>query len=222
MNNYAIKYRPGAGGEFLLCMIEGLDRGIVVEPDENNRYVGTHVDSWHQDLGMYFHHSGLVKNTTPKFNSLEQPDRHCMTFHQWNLDYIVQLKKLNAKVLIVDDTTIHSDILAYHKIPSYNKGSIKDQVLTQMQRYKEWAQYYSDNNLVMTYANRLLDIRTVEHDDFYDYSYEQLEEVLMWLSGVQLTDEWYEIFKTNTITNKGIINNYKEQFLKYAEMDNDT
>ena len=221
MNNYAIKYRPGAGGEFLICMIEGLDQGIIVEPDENNRYVGSHVNSWHQHMNSYWKCTGLKDNIAPRFSDMVEPDQHCMTFHQWTLDYIVQLRKKNTKVLVIEDNTIHSDILAYHKIPSYNKGNIENQ-LEQIDRYNIWAKEYSDNVMVSEYANRSLDIRTVNHDNFYDWSFDKLEEMLKWLAGVSLTKEWYEIFKVNTITNKGIINTYKDQFLKNAEMNNDT
>jgi hypothetical protein len=221
MNNYAIKYRPGAGGEFLICMIEGLDQGIIVEPDENNRYVGSHVSSWHQHMTNFWMSTGLKDNIAPRFSDMEEPDQHCMTFHQWTLDYIVQLRKKNTKVLVIEDNTLHSDILAYHKIPSYNKGSVEEQ-LRQIDRYNLWAKEYSDNVMVSEYANRSLDIRTVNHDDFYDWSFDKLEEMLKWLAGVSLTKEWYEIFKVNTITNKGIINTYKDQFLKNAEMKNDT
>jgi len=222
MNNYAIKYRPGAGGEFLVCMIEGLDKDIIVEPDENNRYVGAHVESWHQSLGNYFNNSGLTYNNTPRFSNHEVPDKHCMTFHLWNLDYIIQLCKLKTKVLVIEDSTIHSDILAFHKIPTYKGKSAEDHVKVQMPRYKEWSQVYSDNETVMNYAKKLLDIRTVEHDEFYEYSFEQLEEILAWLAGVKLTKEWYEIFKTNTITNKGIINIHKDDFIRNLETENDT
>lgn len=220
MNSYAIKYRPGAGGEFLLCMIEGLDQGIIVEPDENNRYVGSHVDSWHQNMAEYFRETGLTDNTVQNFSKLPEPDKHCMTFHLWTLDYIVQLKKKNTRVLIVNDNTLHSDILAFHKIPSYKE--IEDQVTVQMPRYQEWAQVYSDNDYIMNYARNNLDIREVEHDELYEYSFDELEELLEWLADVKLTDEWYEIFEQNTLTNKGIINTYKEQFLKYSEINDDT
>lgn len=215
MVNYAIKYRPGAGGEFILCMVEGLRQSITVEPDENNRYVGSHVDSWHQSLENYFANTGLKNNTKQMFTNLQKLDRHCMTFHLWTLDYIVQLAKKNTNVLVVEDSTLHSDILAWRKIPSYNKADIKDQMV-QLDRYKIWSQAYSDNDSVMNYAKQSLNLRVVEHDAFYNSTFEELQETLKWLADVELTKEWYEIFINNTATNKDIINRYEEEFIKHS------
>jgi hypothetical protein len=215
MVNYAIKYRPGAGGEFILCMVEGLRQGIIVEPDENNRYVGSHVDSWHQNMYNYFDKTGLQKSTKPVFTELQKLDKHCMTFHLWTLDYIVQLAKKSANVLVVEDSTLHSDILAWYKIPSYNKGSIKNQIV-QIDRHKIWSQVYSDSDSVMNYAKQSLNLRVVEHDTFYNSTFEELQEILRWLADIELTKEWYEIFINNTATNRDIINRYEEEFIKHS------
>ena len=216
MVNYAIKYRPGAGGEFILCMIEGLRQGIIVEPDENNRYLGSHVDSWHQMISRYFRSTGLQDDMPPRFNELQKlDDKHCMTFHTWTLNYIIELAKRKARVLIVDDPTMHADILAWYKISSYNKSDIAEQII-QCDRYKRWAEVYSDNDSVMGYARSQLETLTVTHDEFYNSTFEELETVLKWLADVQLTQEWYEIFQKNTATNLDIINRYEVDFIKHS------